>query len=81
MSNEAELRDALSANEKAYRETMAQWRKAADERDLLRDQCDRLRGVVQRLADNLRRFHINGERDTALLHEARAVLAATEAQP
>ena len=81
MSNEKQLREALSANEKAYRDVMAQWRRAADERDLLRDQCDRLRGVVRRLADNLRRFHINGERDTALLHEARAILAETETQP
>lgn len=33
-----------------------------------------LRDLVRRLADNLRRYHINGERDTALLNEARAVL-------
>lgn len=34
----------------------------------------RLRDLVRRLADNLRRYHINGERDTALLKEARAIL-------
>jgi len=34
----------------------------------------RLRDLVRRLADNLRRYHINGERDTALLREAREVL-------
>ena len=33
-----------------------------------------LRDLVRRLADHLRRYHINGERDTALLKEAREVL-------
>jgi hypothetical protein len=33
-----------------------------------------LRDLVRRFADNLRRYHINGERDTALLKEAREVL-------
>jgi hypothetical protein len=33
-----------------------------------------LRDMVRRLADNLRRYHINGDRDTALLKEAREVL-------
>jgi hypothetical protein len=33
-----------------------------------------LRDLVRRLADNLRRYHINGERDTALLKEAREAL-------
>lgn len=33
-----------------------------------------LRDMVRRLADNLRRYHINGERDNALLNEAREVL-------
>ena len=33
-----------------------------------------LRDIVRRFADNLRRRHILGERDNALLKEARAVL-------
>ena len=35
---------------------------------------DRLAILVGRLADNLERFHIVGERDRALLREARAAL-------
>lgn len=37
-----------------------------------------LRGLVRRLADNLRRYHINGERDNALLKEAREALEGAE---
>ena len=37
-----------------------------------------LRDLVRRFADNLRRYHINGERDAALLREARKVLGRGE---
>lgn len=42
-------------------------RRAENERDRLRD-------VVRRLADNLSRYHLVGERERALLREARAAL-------
>ena len=35
---------------------------------------DRLRDLVRGLADNLRRFHITGDRDKALLREAREAI-------
>lgn len=38
------------------------------------EERDRLAILVGRLADNLERFHIVGERDRALLREARAAL-------
>ena len=36
--------------------------------------CERLRDLVGRLADNIERYHLVGERDRALLREARAAL-------
>lgn len=38
-----------------------------NERDLLRD-------IVRRLADDIERYHLVGERDRALLREARSAL-------
>lgn len=35
---------------------------------------DRLRDIVARLADNLSRYHLVGERERALLREARAAI-------
>jgi hypothetical protein len=35
---------------------------------------DRLRDIVRRLADNLSRYHLVGERERALLREARAAI-------
>ena len=58
-----ELVDAFNARATHFAELKA----ATDERD-------RLAILVGRLADNLRRFHIVGERDRALLREARAAL-------
>lgn len=42
---------------------------------------DRLAILVGRLADNLERFHIVGERDRALLREARAALKRKGKRP
>lgn len=46
--------------------------KARTERNTFLGQRDRLRDLVRRLADNLANYHIVGERDAALLREARA---------
>lgn len=40
----------------------------------LKAERDRLRGLVARLADNLSRYHLVGERERALLREARAAV-------
>lgn len=46
------------------------------------DECrDRLAILVGRLADNLERFHIVGERDRDLLREARAALKRKGKRP
>ncbi len=45
------------------------------------DERDRLASLVGRLADNLERFHIVGERDRALLREARAALKRKGKRP
>ena len=58
-----ELVDAFNARATHFAEL-----KAATE------ESDRLRVLVGRLADNLERFHIVGERDRDLLCEARAAL-------
>lgn len=42
---------------------------------------DRLAILVGRLADNLERFHIVGERDRALLREARAAIKRKGKRP
>lgn len=42
---------------------------------------DRLLDLVRRLADNLERFHIVGERDRDLLREARAALKRKGKRP
>lgn len=39
---------------------------------------DRLRDIVKRMEDNLARYHLIGERDRALLREARAALGEGE---
>lgn len=53
-------------------------RMVAEERSRLLDkqfaERDRLRGLVARLADNLSRYHLVGERERALLREARAAV-------
>ena len=40
----------------------------------LLDERDRLRDIVRRLADNISRYHLVGERERALLREARAAI-------
>jgi len=45
------------------------------------EERDRLAILVGRLADNLERFHIVGERDRALLREARAALKRKGKRP
>lgn len=40
----------------------------------LREERDRLRDIVRRLADNLSRYHLVGVRERALLREAREAL-------
>ena len=42
--------------------------------DALENERDRLRDIVRRLADNLSRYHLVGERESALLREARAAI-------
>ena len=39
---------------------------------------DRLRDIVRRLADDIERYHLVGERDRALLREARSALGEGE---
>lgn len=46
----------------------------AEENNRFRDERDRLTILVGRLVDNLERYHLVGERDRALLREARAAL-------
>lgn len=38
------------------------------------DENNRLRDLVRRMSDNLARYHLVGERDRALLREARAAI-------
>lgn len=40
----------------------------------LREERDRLRDIVRRLANNISRYHLVGEREAALLREARAAI-------
>ena len=40
----------------------------------LLDERDRLRDIVRRLANNISRYHLVGERERALLREARAAI-------
>ena len=54
-------------------------------REMLQAECrglaaeaDRMADLVRRLADNLERFHIHGDRDNALLREARKALGEAE---
>ena len=54
-------------------------------REVLQAECrglaaeaDRMADLVRRLADNLERFHIHGDRDNALLREARKALGEAE---
>ena len=55
--------------------------KARTERNALLLERDRLAILVGRLADNLELFHIVGERDRALLREAKAALKRKEKRP
>ena len=48
--------------------------KARTERNAFLGQCDRLRDLARRLADNLANYHIVGERERALLREARTAI-------
>lgn len=65
-----ELVDAFNARATHFAELKA----ATEERD-------RLAILVGRLADNLQRYHIVGERDRALLREARAALKRKGKRP
>lgn len=71
MSEETDLTAILRD---LYSRNCARIRRLEDEAQKNGLEIKRLRGLVRRLADNLRRYHINGERDTALLKEAREVL-------
>ena len=72
------LADALSHADDCARAAAAEHSaRARDVEDAQREanaRADRLRDLVRRLADNLRRYHILGDRDNALLREAREAL-------
>jgi len=78
--DETTAREIVSAENELDRlnEDIESWRrgyiKARTERNAYLLDRDRLLDLVRRLADDLERFHIVGERDRALLREARAAL-------